>query len=202
MPGANPPSSSPTLYDVLGVAQAASTEEIRKAYKRRALKTHPDKLAPSATAVERQIAETEFRVVTQALQVLSDPQRRRRYDQYLINATASSSKPTPQRTPSSPTNTRDSEFSSHQTKLKKEREEWARKAAKEHEERMKTFRGTSHSSNPQNRSQATMEPQVTDPLVKKFLEELRAKNPEWVAREQQVKQVSVAATSSFTWSHC
>lgn len=50
---------------------------VRKAYKRRALQTHPDKLGPTASVREKEIAESEFRLVTQAFQVLSDAQRRK-----------------------------------------------------------------------------------------------------------------------------
>lgn len=60
-----------SLYDELGVDQNASEEEIKKAYKRRAKKTHPDKGG----------SEEEFKKTNQAYLVLSNPKRRERYDE-------------------------------------------------------------------------------------------------------------------------
>lgn len=63
-----------SLYDVLGVDRACSTEELKKAYKTLALKNHPDKCKDDPDAVER------FQQINKAYGVLSDPQRRRTYD--------------------------------------------------------------------------------------------------------------------------
>src|SRR5690606_38626274 len=60
-------------YDVLGVSREASSEEIKKAYRRLARELHPD-VNPSADAAER------FKLVTHAYDVLSDPDQRERYD--------------------------------------------------------------------------------------------------------------------------
>ena len=61
---------APSLYEILHVSAHASLEEIRTAFKRRALQVHPDKGGtPEA-----------FRAVYAALEVLGDPQRRRHYD--------------------------------------------------------------------------------------------------------------------------
>jgi curved DNA-binding protein CbpA len=64
------------LYGLLGVARTASVREIKRAYRRRALDTHPDKNQHLPPA---QAAET-FRRVVRAFEVLSDKQSRRRYD--------------------------------------------------------------------------------------------------------------------------
>lgn len=63
-------------YEVLGVQKNASAEDIRKAYKREALKHHPDR-NPGDPA-----AEAKFKAVNEAYQVLSDDDKRRIYDQF------------------------------------------------------------------------------------------------------------------------
>jgi molecular chaperone DnaJ len=60
-------------YEVLGVAREASTEEIKKAYRKLARELHPD-VNPGADASER------FKLVTHAYDVLSDPRQREQYD--------------------------------------------------------------------------------------------------------------------------
>jgi DnaJ family protein A protein 2 len=60
------------LYSVLGVSQSASVEEIKKAYKRLAIQVHPDKPGGDAE---------KFKELSNAYQVLTDPDKRRTYDQ-------------------------------------------------------------------------------------------------------------------------
>ena len=59
-------------YDILGVATDASQDAVRKAYRRLAKKLHPDLNPGDATA------EARFKEITQAHQILSDPDRRAR----------------------------------------------------------------------------------------------------------------------------
>jgi len=65
-------------YEVLGIPRTASPEEIRKAYRKLALKWHPDRHKGAA----QQDAEQRFKRVSEAYEVLSDPEKRGRYDQF------------------------------------------------------------------------------------------------------------------------
>lgn len=67
------------FYKILGVAQSASEADIKKAYKRMALKFHPDRHA-GKTDDEKAAAEAAFKDVGEAYAVLSDPQKKQRYD--------------------------------------------------------------------------------------------------------------------------
>ncbi len=63
-------------YDILGVSKTATNEELKKAYRKLAVKHHPDKNP------DNKEAEEKFKESAEAYSVLSDPQKRQRYDQF------------------------------------------------------------------------------------------------------------------------
>jgi molecular chaperone DnaJ len=63
-------------YEVLGVSRDASEQDVKSAYRRLALKYHPDRNPGDATAEER------FKEAAEAYSVLGDPEKRQRYDAY------------------------------------------------------------------------------------------------------------------------
>lgn len=63
-------------YKVLGVRETATPEEIRKAYRALALKYHPDRAGGDKTA------EEQFKEINEANEVLSDPEKRKKYDRF------------------------------------------------------------------------------------------------------------------------
>ncbi len=63
-------------YKVLGVAKTATPDEIKSAYRKLALKYHPDRTKGD------KVAEEKFKEVNEANEVLSDPQKRKKYDQF------------------------------------------------------------------------------------------------------------------------
>jgi molecular chaperone DnaJ len=63
-------------YEVLGVGKNASADDIKRAYRRMAMKYHPDKNPDDKEA------EAKFKECAEAYEVLSDPEKRRRYDQF------------------------------------------------------------------------------------------------------------------------
>src|SRR5436853_5070479 len=63
-------------YEILAVERTATDEEIKKAYRKLAVKFHPDK-NPGDKA-----AEEQFKELGEAYEALSDPQKRAAYDQY------------------------------------------------------------------------------------------------------------------------
>lgn len=71
-------------YEVLGLSKGASEADIKKAYRQMAIKFHPDKNPGDKTAEEK------FKEAAEAYEILSDPNKKARYDQYGHAATGSS----------------------------------------------------------------------------------------------------------------
>lgn len=69
-------SSKRDYYEVLGIAKSASAEEIKKAYRQKAIKYHPDRNPGDDEAEEK------FKEAAEAYEVLSDDNKRARYDQF------------------------------------------------------------------------------------------------------------------------
>src|ERR1700752_2054474 len=76
-------------YDVLGLARTATDDEIKKAYRTLARKYHPDINPGDKTAEEK------FKELNEAYEVLSDPEKRQRYDRLGANWKAGSDFPPP-----------------------------------------------------------------------------------------------------------
>ncbi|XP_003701178.1 tetratricopeptide repeat protein 2 [Megachile rotundata] len=66
-------------YKILGIDKNASTDDIKKAYRKRAMVHHPDR-HPNATEGEKREQEKKFKEVGEAYGILSDPKKRSRYD--------------------------------------------------------------------------------------------------------------------------
>ena len=71
------------LYDILGVSRSSSEQEIKKSYRKLAMKYHPDRnKAPEA--------ETKFKKISMAYDVLSDKEKKEKYDNFGLDGLQSS----------------------------------------------------------------------------------------------------------------
>ena len=68
-------------YEVLGVGRNATDDELKKAYRKLAIQYHPDKMVGKSEA-EQKAAEEKFKEIAEAYDVLSNAEKRKRYDQF------------------------------------------------------------------------------------------------------------------------
>ncbi|HKO68041.1 MAG TPA: molecular chaperone DnaJ [Burkholderiaceae bacterium] len=69
-------------YDVLGVAKDASEDDIKKAYRKQAMKHHPDRNQGKGDDKSSKASEEKFKEAKEAYEMLSDPQKRAAYDRF------------------------------------------------------------------------------------------------------------------------
>ena len=72
---------SKNYYEILGVDKQSSEEDIKKAYRKLAMKYHPDRFS-GASEAEKKNAENKFKEISEAYSVLSDKNKRQQYDNF------------------------------------------------------------------------------------------------------------------------
>ncbi|KAF9462906.1 DnaJ domain-containing protein [Collybia nuda] len=162
------PPSYNSLYDILGIDKSASIEDVRRAYKRKALETHPDKLGPTAHEQEKEIAEAQFRKVYEAFEVLGDTEKRRVYDARLYE--------------------RRWELSEDLKRRRKDREEWALKQEEQRRLRTEAFR----TQRQREQLEKTKQLETMAKLVNEMVDELNNEIPGWLERKRQIEQKKAA----------
>lgn len=70
--------SKKDYYEILGASKDATVQQIKKAYRSKALKHHPDRVSED----KKKASEEKFKEISEAYGVLSDPKKRQMYDQY------------------------------------------------------------------------------------------------------------------------
>ncbi|KAJ7035627.1 DnaJ domain-containing protein [Mycena alexandri] len=165
----------PSLYEILGVDKSSTAEEIKRAYRQKALETHPDKLDPNASQEDKEASEAKFREAHEAFEVLRDAYKRRTYDIQRGFRPQNSRRWT------------DGEISEEQRRRMEDRHEWARKQRDHFEERMRNLRvrAAAEREEMRKREQEAAEYRA---MVERMLAELYRKNPEWAERKENLQR--------------
>jgi len=164
-----PDLSFKNFYDVLGIEREASADEVRRAYRKRALETHPDKLDPGASEEEKQTAEREFHKVHEAFEVLGDAVKRKAHD-FRMNAR------------------KDPSLISEEAKRRiRERKEWAQR------QREESLKRTTELNEQLEREKRAKEEALAKikreaEMLAQMLKEMHQSNPEFAARRQAALQ--------------
>ncbi|KAJ7636087.1 DnaJ domain-containing protein [Mycena polygramma] len=168
----NPHTTAPSLYEILGVDKSASADDIRRAYRAKALETHPDKLDPTASPEEKQ----KFHEVHEAFEVLRDTYKRRAYDirrGYRPQSTSRS----------------EGELSEEQRRRMEDRQEWARKQREQFEERIRNLRARA-AADREERKKREQEAAEYRMMVERMLQALYQKPEmaEWAERKEKLQR--------------
>ncbi|KAG7093981.1 hypothetical protein E1B28_007611 [Marasmius oreades] len=172
---------SASLYDILGLDPTATPEQIRKAYRLKALETHPDKLDPKSSEKLKQASEKKFHQVCEAFEVLNDPGRRKAYDSQV-------SQP---HTTSAPAHPDEVE------RLTKDRAEWARQQQARYQSNNQTHKARianeqkSPFLHPSQARPLPIIPRISEEeanarIVESMMQGLRQLDPEWERRRLSV----------------
>ncbi|KAL0577513.1 hypothetical protein V5O48_004454 [Marasmius crinis-equi] len=197
----------PSLYDVLGLDPTATPEQVRKAYKVKALETHPDKLDPGASEQLKELAEKRFHQVHEAFEILNDPHKRRAYDSRTFRTRATSLP-----SPSMPYG-----YTDDLDRLMKDRAEWARQQQARYqpprsqsyrEARSPTAQASASAPLPTKpKPQPVVPPTPKTPeeeentrLVESMMQGLRQLDPEWEKRRMSVLKRRAERMTSTTRS--
>ncbi|KAH0582909.1 hypothetical protein H2248_010810 [Termitomyces sp. 'cryptogamus'] len=164
------PAQPYTYYDILGVEPSASVEEIRKAYRRKALETHPDKLDQTATDGDKRLAEKKFRDIREAFDVLREAHKRKEYDARIKLM-----------------NNDDSSYSEYLKNCLKDREQWARRRqeeASQNETYQKQYPATY--TGPMEHKVVSREVQEIVDAINAAIDEVR---PGWLERLRRAQEI-------------
>ncbi|KAJ3809987.1 hypothetical protein EV368DRAFT_65171 [Lentinula lateritia] len=159
--------------NILGIRPSATAEEVRRAYKQRALETHPDKLEPGASSREKERAERSFREVHEAFVVLGDVEKRKAYD---IRTHI-------------PTSLSYQKASDEAKRRMEDRAEWQRQQQERRKASMAEIREKNRIAT-QNARERRFKAAEQATLVKNMVDELLQLTPEWEQRRLHVQQAS------------
>ncbi|KAG5338899.1 hypothetical protein C0989_005625 [Termitomyces sp. Mn162] len=192
------PAQPCTYYDILGVEPSASVEEIRKAYRRKALETHPDKLDQTATDGDKRLAEKKFRDIREAFDVLREAHKRKVRIQYQGLRTYSLTVLLQEYDARIKLmNNDDSSYSEYLKNCLKDREQWARRRqeeASQNETYQKQYPATY--TGPMEHKVVSREVQEIVDAINAAIDEVR---PGWLERLRRAQEVGINILEIRLW---